>query len=48
MLVEDGVEAELHTTTIKAQEVEIDMGQTGIEAIDPAEILTSEQDTFPA
>ena len=32
-------------TTIKAQEVEIDKEATEIEAIDPSEIPTSEQDT---
>ena len=49
MVVEVVVEAELHTiTTTKAQEVEIDKGVTGIEAIDPTEIPTSEKDTFLA
>ena len=48
MVVEVVVEAGLHTTTIKAQEVEIDKGATGIEAIDPTEIPTSERDTFLA
>ena len=48
MVVEVAVEAELHTTTVKAQEVEIDKEATGTEAIDQTEIPTSEQDTFLA
>ena len=48
MVVEVVVEAGLHTTTIKAQEVEIDKGVTGIGAIDPTEIPASEKDPFLA
>ena len=44
MVVEGVVEAGLRTT-IKMQEAETDKEATEIEAIDPTEIPTSEQDT---